>query len=811
MIESRRSCYSHYYSRCHFQSAARFSSLFVAASRTFMLFVLFVGLAFVQPAAAQDWESHTSLRQVVDLTASEDAIWTATSGGVFKYSVATGDISRFTTTEGLFGLDIRAIEYDPVNRSVWVGYQDGVLDRIDVDNLVVRPFLDIQRASQFPMRDIRNMRVTGDTLIVATGFGVVLFDVTAGEVLETYVGFGTSQSSNPVSDIAISSAPDGIRRLWVATTGKVASAPLTLSNLQDPAAWTVEEIGAGTLSVTSIAGFGNTIYAGTESGLFVRESNGTFRLMDVTDGQVNVLFQQSNLLLGIESSRFLAIESPDVARIVGTVGLRDLKNVVTGPDGKLWVGDNTEGLSSFEPVTAGASSLIFAKESFFPSGPFDGQFTQLTFDNDNNLWLGGIPGSERGFYKLDTEGNWTNYIKRFFPDLVGKPTSFRTVHADTQGNFWVGSEGGGLAQVNAEDEITFYGENNSTLGEAIAAPGTGFTIVRGIASEPDGTLWVSNTGAARPLHARLLDGSWTSFGSVGGTAITYEGIFVDSFRQKWIVTVGSNNLQRREGLLVLSTGSSLEDVSDDNFRYFSESGSNGQGLPGTVINGIAEDNSGRVWLATDEGLAYFVNTGIIAQDPNAIPIWPLRASRQAGESQFLFFGLKINDVTVDPADNLWVATDVGVYYVTEADLGFEDITHFTTENSPLLSDVVLSVAVNEVTGEVFFSTDLGLISLQGDATSPATSKQDLFIYPNPVRVTETGNPEVFIEGLLDETDISILTPTGSLVTKIEARGGRVRWDGRDLNNQLVPSGVYLVIAVDRNGDGASYGKVAVIR
>ncbi len=194
-----------------------------------------------------------------------------------------------------------------------------------------------------------------------------------------------------------------------------------------------------------------------------------------------------------------------------------------------------------------------------------------------------------------------------------------------------------------------------------------------------------------------------------------------------------------------------------------------------------------------------------------MPIWPLRASRAPGESQFLFFGLKINDVTVDPANNLWVATDAGVWYVEEADLGFQDVLHYTSDNSPLLSDVVLSIAVNERTGEVYFSTDLGLISLQGDATTAVAKKQDLFVYPNPVRIEGTADPEFFIEGLLEETDVSILTPAGSLVASIEARGGRVRWNGRDRNNNLVPSGVYLVVAVDQNGDGAAYGKVAVIR
>ena len=318
-------------------------------------------------------------------------------------------------------------------------------------------------------------------------------------------------------------------------------------------------------------------------------------------------------------------------------------------------------------------------------------------------------------------------------------------------------------------------------------------------------------GSTRPLHLRLLDGSWTGFPSAVGNNLTYERLFVDSFRQKWIVTVTTNNLDRRVGLLVLDTGDEITDASDDAFRYFSDTGSNGQGLPGTSVNSIAEDNSGRVWVGTDEGLAYFVNTGIIAQDPNAIPIWPLRASRQEGESQFLLFGLKINAITVDPANNLWVGTDIGAFYVTEADLGFDIVAQLTTQNSPLLSDVILSIAVDERTGDVYFSTDQGLISVKGDAVAPVQDGEDLFVYPNPVRIEENDTPSIIIEGLVEETSVYILTAAGSLVNQLEARGGRVRWDARDRNNELVPSGMYLIIAKDQNGSDSAYGKVAIIR
>ena len=779
----------------------------------FVLFFTWMVAPLWWPAAiaqSLNWTPHTSLRQVVDVTASQDAIWAATTGGVFRYGIESGEISRFTTTEGIYGLSLRAIQYDPVNQAVWLGYQDGVLDRIDAETGVVQSFLDIKRATQFPARDIRKLDITGDTLIVAAGFGIVLFATERGEVLETYSRFGASTSEAQVHDFTISTVPDGIRRLWVATDEFVASAPINSPNLQDPSIWQSETVGVLT-GLRSIAGFGGNIYLGTEDGLLIRDAESQYRLIEGTDGEFHSLFLQNDILIGVQNSRFTIVQANDAVQGVASGGFQNLAALSLGPGGNLWVGDGAEGLASFEPFNASTFAPTFTRESFFPDGPFDGQFTELSFDDDGNLWLGGIPGTDRGFYRLDPENNWTSYIKRFFPEMIGRPTSYRIIHNDIQGNFWAGSPGGGLAQVTQNGDLVFHDHTNSSLAEVLSLPGSGFVIVNGISSEPDGTVWVSNTGAAQPLHVRLLDGQWTGFNGVLGNSFTYHRLFVDSFGQKWIVPGPMSNLQSRSGLLVLDSGTSVSDASDDAFRYFSERGSGGQGLPSVVVNTLAEDKSGRLWIGTDEGLAYFVNTGIIASDPNATAIWPLRSNRVAGESQFLFFGLKINDIAVDPANNLWVATDAGAWYVEEADLGFQDVLHLTAENSPLLSNIVLSIAVDERSGTVYFSTDLGLISLDGGAVAPAEEKQDLFVYPNPVRIEGDIEPEITVEGLLDETDVRILTPAGSLVASFEARGGRIRWNGRDTNNRFVPSGMYIVVALDQNGEGAAYGKIAVIR
>jgi hypothetical protein len=59
--------------------------------------------------------------------------------------------------------------------------------------------------------------------------------------------------------------------------------------------------------------------------------------------------------------------------------------------------------------------------------------------------------------------------------------------------------------------------------------------------------------------------------------------------------------------------------------------------------------------------------------------------------------------------------------------GQETIYHFTKDNSPLPSNTINDIEINETTGEIYFATDKGMISLKGIATKPADNKTYMFI------------------------------------------------------------------------------------
>ncbi len=770
-------------------------------------------MGVVSPAVRaqfQGWTAHTAMRQVTALTASPEALWAATTGGVFRYDPANGAFQRFSPVEGLHSVQTQAIAFDPPRRLIWIGYPDGVLDRLDVATGTIRTFRDIERADQFSRRGINRIRVQGDSILVATDFGLVVFDPVREEVRDTYSRLGDMDPATPVFDVLVAPIPGGATGFWLAADQGVAFAPLHAVNLQDPGSWTVETAGLGPTEPLgrSLAFFNDRLYLGGVQDLYVRGPDATYSPLSVSANAVTVLAVVGDRLLGVERFNLLAVEATGAARRMQAPGFQDPTSLAVGPGGTLWFGDREAGLVQVE-IPDAATTQLTVRTSVFPEGPFSGQFSDLTFGAEGSLWAGGVAGT--GFFRLDREGRWTSFFAPLFPELAGL-SRFTRVHVDVNGNAWAGSEGSGLVQVSPEGNLVVYNQQNSSLIEAAGAPD--FIIVGGVASDPDGTLWVTTRGSSRPLHVRSPDGEWTALSPLVGDGLTststaYDRIYVDAFEEKWIIVRDERNFNRTRGLAVLDDGGTPTDAGDDAFRFFNAVGAAGQGLPSVAVTSVVEDREGLVWIGTEGGLAYFINTGIVARDPSATAIWPQWADRARGT--FVLFGLEIHDLAVDPANRLWVATNEGAWLIEAVEGGYELVQQWTTDNSPLFSDNVVAVAVDGRTGRVYFATDRGLLSVQGDALAPAERVGDLFIFPNPVLAGEGSTPDIFIEGLVEETEVRVVAPHGAVVARFRARGGRIRWDGRDLNGQPVPSGVYLVVAVGQNDEGTAYGKVAVIR
>ena len=134
---------------------------------------------------------------------------------------------------------------------------------------------------------------------------------------------------------------------------------------------------------------------------------------------------------------------------------------------------------------------------------------------------------------------------------------------------------------------------------------------------------------------------------------------------------------------------------------------NAGNLVSNRVHSFAEDLEGEIWVGTDNGVSVFYDPNLIFQGASASQVVVT-----LGEyNSYLLEGQQINDIEIDGANRKWFATNNSGVVVTSAN-GTEEIHHFTTENSPLFSNKVLDIEMNDVTGEVFFATEKGLISLQ---------------------------------------------------------------------------------------------------
>ena len=779
--------------------------------RFFFSFCLAVFLAGAGSAAAQDhrWRAHTSFRQVTDVAAHGDALWAATKGGVFRYEIGSGAFSTYTPSEGLHGVEVQAITVDPLNDVIWIGYQDGVLDRLDPATGIVKTYFDIARAEQFPSRQINKIVVRGDSVFAATAFGVVVFDPVRNEVRDTYSKPGSLAAGTEVFDLTFAPGKDGEPSIWLATNAGVAYASMQSINLSDPAEWTVEVTGLPVRELRAIAWFEGAIYAGTTRDLVRRSNDGAYVPLGVTTQGILDLEVLSDRLMGVE--RFTPfVVSGGQGRKISMETYQDPVALIAGPDGNVWIGDTQGSLIAVAPPEISDQSAEIILAEIYPDGPRDNSFSGLQADGNGNLWAIGVREDESGFYRFDADGNWTNYVRRLFPELF---TSYDRLHVDVQGHAWIGSSGNGLAEVSAAGAVRIWDPGDSSL---LPAAGTdNYIIVGGVADDNDGRIWVTNPASPAPMHVYDPEGDvWTAIpsiqcGSFSTVGAAFDRIYIDSFDQQWIIVIDLANLRRVLGLLVLDVNETPATINDDACRFFDEEGARGQGLPGTTVTAVVEDRDGIVWIGTDKGLAFVINNGIVAEDDNSVPIWPQLADRTEGT--YLLNGIFVNALAVDPAGRLWVATNEGITIIRQAEGGYEVVEQFSTDNSPLFSDAVLAIAIDPISGRVYLATDQGLMSYEGGAIAPVEQVGEIKVYPNPIYMESDADVSIFMEGLVEATSLRVVTLTGEVVARLQTRGGRATWDGRDVHGRMVPSGMYLVIAVGDGGEGAAYGKVAVIR
>jgi streptogramin lyase len=444
----------------------------------------------------------------------------------------------------------------------------------------------------------------------------------------------------------------------------------------------------------------------------------------------------------------------------------------------IWVADRIGGL-----LRISGNNLVSIK----PDSP-DGVSMGAGMYLDGNIWAAaGSVGvdwkpqlNENGFFKFDG-GTWKNYNRNSFGTLDSTKDIITIAGDPVSGTMYAGSFGGGLIELAATSIKIF--KQNSLISSSLTNPGS--FQVSGLAVDDNKNLWISNYGSEQNLIVRKKDGSWKKFSiPFPHTDKAVGKIMIDPSSRKWIISPKGN------GLFCFDDGGTIDQTSDDKWRFYRQGKGNGN-LPSSNVFSVVADRNGFIWVGTDKGIGIIECGDNIFNSGDCDAILPV--VQQDNYAGLLFGEETVNDIAVDGADRKWIATNNGVWLVSSD--GQKLISRFTETNSPLLGNKIYQVVIHKVTGEVFFFTNNGICSFRGTATEPVTEKQKPLVFPNPVPPGYNGS--IAIRNLPENSWIKITELDGRLVHQGRSLGGQAIWNGKNYKGEKVSSNVYLVFILDQ--------------
>ena len=761
------------------------------------------GLVWAQrPAGYGDWQLHLPANRALALADAGERLYVATDASLFYVDKKLNTTQLLSSRDGLSDVGVAALAYDSVGRQTVLAYRNGNVDIIGA-NGAVRNIPDVVRKSGQGSRTIYQVSAGQGRAFVATSFGLLDLNLARLEVRETYVNIGVGGRAVEVFAAAI-----WRDTLYAATTDGLLRGSIQ-KNLLDFRNWTREPHPAPAQFRLLAVHKGYVYAAAANFNLIYRLSGvGAQRqwrpLFGTFAGQWRQLRSSGPDLFALnddEGVRRLNPATGQLTTVVPAALAGQALDVARQPDGSLYVASFRNGLTRVVPGTLATERLV-------PNGPATNLAFSLLADartSTVNVFSGGYTqryvqqGARAGFYEYQN-GQWTNFTApplsaAEFPNLLDLSRGART----PDGTLYIASYGEGLLEWKGPGKFRQFTQGTAGSPLLSEIPNNPiFTRVTDVAADAEGNVWVVNRHL-RPGFSGLFifkpaAGTWETV-PYFPNAHNLDRLVLDDYGAAWVAE------SRKEGAGLWAVGR----TGTKQRRFTTENG-----LPDNNIFDLAKDRRGFIWAATADGVAVSEDPSQVFE-PTASPKFTKPVVRRS-EGKVLpalfpvLFGEAVRCVAVDGGDRKWFGTDTGLWlFSADAD---EALLHFTTANSPLPSNRILDVAVNDKTGEVFVATDAGLVSYRGAATVTEGAVSCAQASPNPVRPGFSG--QVGISGLANNALVKITDVAGRLVYSTKASGGTVTWNLTDGGGRRVRSGVYLVLSTDANGGNGCISKVAVL-
>lgn len=775
--------------------------------RHILTIILFSFFSFTVLAAnfnTTGWKTYLSYNNTNSVEESNDQVFVVAEGSLYTYGKDDNSIKQYYKGNGLNDNTISLIRYNKQTKSLLIIYDNSNIDILEGGVATNLPYLST--STSIRDKQINSVLVNDEYAYLSTAFGIVVINMAKKEIKDTY------KLSLNITSCAIQNG-----NIYASTTNKaeVSSGIIYASlkeNLLDKANW--KPYGLSNLSdshtISAIASFKNTLfYLVSQQGIFY-ENNGELSRI-INSSTLKYMKVIGEKLACIDNSRvFIVSDTQKFDQI--NLSINDISTYQTD---KYWIAEGSKGLRSIQ--RKGSNSFEALNEPIILDGPYSNSAFDIVCKNDKVYMI--IGGKDLLNGKRFDKGGYIltyDYDKWSFIDpkeaqkklnLPRNPRDYTSIAVTTDDSndeiVYASSMGDGVIQYKNGTPVQSYNEKNA-FKETAGGYGSGYCYIDGLAFDKNGNLWMTSSEVNHAVLVLDKAGAWHRLDIEQLRGVyTINDILITSTNDKWIYVP-----RNTPKLVMIPNSESLDEVSSYEFTTLIDT--DGKELTPSNYTCVAEDKDGYIWVGTNRGAVYFTKPRISsAEDKAATRCTRVKyTNEETGNLAYFLDNVVVTTLKVDAGNRKWIGTKGNGVYVLDNDN--ETIVYqFNTTNSPLLSDNIYDIEINDKTGEVFIGTDKGLNSYQGEASEGKSDYSEIYAYPNPVRPEHMD--KVTIVGLMDNSNVKITDLNGNIIYQTKSLGGQAIWNCRNASGSRVATGVYLVLASTEEASESVVTKIIVVK
>ena len=765
----------------------------------YLLFTVFYCLGVFADDGNARWTVFSSYHHAEKCVGVGSKVFVLSYGGMFSYDTEDNSVESYTRANYLSDNGIADIAYCKNARELVIIYDNGNIDLMNDDGDVYN-ITDL-KLKTLSDKTVNGIYVDGSLAYVSLGCGVMVMDVKRRLVLNFYnLGFH-------VNSVVVDEG-----QLYAATKQGVFRGNIS-DNLLDSSKWTK----VNATELYQIVPYADKFYAINRNGLLEFKYKSTFQGMSVLDKNVysscdiiddKLFFFRNSAMAVINADQEIKHYSDSICHM-------------TRLGDKYWAACGEHGLRAY---TLGDDKLTMVENGKIPNSPIRNYATFLRMEDGERLLIaGGVLSfsgqSFSGTLMKYEDDRFTCFDEEGPINLVGERSYYNISSVvqdpkDPEHHFCTSARSG-LYEFRNYKFVKHYGHLNSPLVSILPdnSDASNYVRITGAEYDQNNNLWMLNNATDTLVRVMKEDGRWVSFyyEEIARNP-SMDHILFDNNGWAWINSRRTTNAGFRAGVFCVNTNGNLNNSKGHEHRLLTDF-TNQDNTTYTVdlVKCITQDLNGTMWFGTDKGLFMNSRPDLFFTDEFRFNQVKVPRNDGSGLADYLLANVPINCVTIDGGNRKWIGTAGNGVYLISAD-GLEQLAHYTTENSPLVSDIISDIAINGRTGEVFFATeDKGLVSYISDATDPVENMEEsqIKVYPNPVRPEYTG--KVNITGLAYDTNVKIVNAAGRLVHEGTSSGGQYSWNLKNKAGNRCGSGVYYVLATNAEGKNGVAQKFVIIK